>query len=399
MISIRENRFVSFGADGAEDGLIGTGWGEPEGDFRWMLGNQSTLRFAELPIIKPIYLVLHVAPLALESSLWPQRLSAFVNGTVVALPLVCESTLLIIRIDPYPKDDGNRSLVVLSHPDWVQLMALFPYSTESPDSRALSLRVREAVLLEIEGVKVEAQERAPKAFAPPDPAAQPFSALALKYFASIGDNCEFGLYQRRHGVEPPDLFRFSRLSVETLMIALQDEFAELCEPSWISFGLRGDPAHREYVMIHEKYKFFSHTHVIEGSMPIARMIGREIKKLFFLRRLILEDLRAASRIFVFKSNVPLSQHEIQDLSDSLQKYGDNVLLYVIQAPAGVVPGTVERRGERILIGYLDEFLDYMRADVPASDIWLSICEASYALWLAVRKSAQPVLARHIMETV
>src|SRR5216683_6255225 len=58
------------------------------------------------------------------------------------------------------------------------------------------------------------------------------SARELMYrFASLGDNCEFGLVQRRCGAEPLGLFRFATIGPESLVQLLEAGLDDLLDPA------------------------------------------------------------------------------------------------------------------------------------------------------------------------
>src|SRR5260370_7223758 len=60
------------------------------------------------------------------------------------------------------------------------------------------------------------------------------SARELMYrFASLGDNCEFGLVQRRCGAEPLGLFRFATIDVKDLARALEARLPAIPDPHCI----------------------------------------------------------------------------------------------------------------------------------------------------------------------
>jgi len=66
-------------------------------------------------------------------------------------------------------------------------------------------------------------------------------------FQSLGDNCEFGLVQRRGGAEPLELLRFAgiflpiEIRLEKLAAALERKFDGLGEAETMTVYLAGEP--------------------------------------------------------------------------------------------------------------------------------------------------------------
>jgi hypothetical protein len=68
-------------------------------------------------------------------------------------------------------------------------------------------------------------------------------------FESIGENCEFGLVQRRCGAEPLGLFRFASAPLPKLLAGLEARFEGLSDPDNLEVQL--SPNQREY-MVHDR---------------------------------------------------------------------------------------------------------------------------------------------------
>ena len=72
----------------------------------------------------------------------------------------------------------------------------------------------------------------------------------------------------------------------------------------------------------------------------------------------------------------------------LGSHGPNTLLWVTQAGAGRLPGSVEWQGPGLLCGYIDRLAPYEDAFNISDDCWLAICRNAYALMQA-EPSRQP----------
>jgi hypothetical protein len=362
---------VTFGAAGGDAGMLGEGWGEPEAGYRWMLGARSDLALPPPPMPGEHVLLLAADPLVLGHLSPQQRLRIAVNGTSFDERTLSLPTVLVHRIAPAQLAGAAGIDVVLEHPDAISLDHLLA----SGDERMLSLNLSELALLRVETAALPPGRAAKRK---PLPIDEPPESLLMR-FASLGDNCEFGLFQRRQGAEPLDLFRLSGVPLPSLIQALEEGLSGLCDPAELSFEMHGEPGLREYILCHHRYHLQSHTTVMEGAMPIGRLFSREIKKLIVVARLLLDDLASGNRIFVVKRNTAIGTEEAMRLAALLRRYGPNTLLYIVPStdrPAG----SVEWVGDGLMRGHIDRFLDYLHADGAASDAWMTLCRNAYRLW-------------------
>lgn len=364
---------VWLGPHGNDHDHLLDGWSDVQDDgFRWTVGKESHMELP--PPGKPgdWLLLLSFAPFLFDAALPTQRLSVSVNGRLLEEFEVDGHMVVCCRI---PKDCLRLNAPIgirFGHPDATSPKAL----GYSPDERELGFAFYE-VSLATASTRKQAATPPRKAAPPPDLPLEPQDLLMQ--FASLGDNCEFGLIQRRHHADPMGLFRFAATPYPALIAALQDDFEKLLDPTRLMFRLRG-PRPREYILHHRDYSFQIHTLTMEATLPIARIFDREFKKLVFLRRLMLADLAAGNRIFVHKHNVALDWFYIEHLGRLLHRHGPNVLLTVIPAPPGVVPGHVEVAAPFLLRGHIDSFRPYECASEAGSPVWLTLCRNAYQLW-------------------
>ena len=210
--------------------------------------------------------------------------------------------------------------------------------------------------------------------ATPDPAKLSLRELMLG-FESVGDNCEFGIVQRRCGAEPLGLFRFSAAPLDHLAAGVADGFLGMADHENLLLKLNDAPVHgpREYLLHQRKYGLTYHTFVVEGEMSFETPFLRERRKLAFLHAKFMEDLADAERIFVVKRNYPLAESEVVPLWHALRRHGPNTLLWVVPADATHPGGTVEVRGDGLLQGYLDRFAPYDDATNVSIECWITLC--------------------------
>ena len=194
----------------------------------------------------------------------------------------------------------------------------------------------------------------------------------MQRFESLGDNCEFGLVQRRCGAEPLGLLRFANMELQQLLHSLRSGFADIGEARnmdcWLSEGPR-----REYVIRDRQHGLVFHTFLYEDDVAETEMIGKQAARLKFLQRKLLEDLKNGEKVFVCKRNTPLTEQEILPLHTALNRFGRNTLLFVVPADEAHPPGAVDRVLPGLFRGYIDRFAPDDNAYDLSLEVWLSIC--------------------------
>lgn len=198
----------------------------------------------------------------------------------------------------------------------------------------------------------------------------------MMLFESLGDDCEFGLMQRRHGAEPLSLLRFTAINPTSLLVALEHRFEGIADPA----ALRVTPggAIGEYIVHNARYDCAYHTFAESGQGPDV-IIAREAAKLRIMRPMLIRTLQRGDRICVLKSGVGMTPEQAMSLSAALRRYGPVTLLWVRRADAIHPPGTVRWLGAHVLVGQIDRFAP--DGDPQASScLWLSLCQEACRLW-------------------
>ena len=198
-------------------------------------------------------------------------------------------------------------------------------------------------------------------------------AVLLGAFESLGQDCDFGLVQRRLLVEPPlSLFRWGGAPLEDLIEGLDSDFAGLAEADRAELlWAQGEYFVRTpYVTIH------THCIVEQNAAGQADVLRSGCATLRILRRKLLKDIADARRIFVFKSTEPgFGETEMRRLHTALRRIGPAGLLCVTATRTDQPVGSVERITEGLYLGYLER---YFLKDSTISQ-WLSICAMAKAL--------------------
>jgi hypothetical protein len=191
-------------------------------------------------------------------------------------------------------------------------------------------------------------------------------------FCSLGNNCEFGIAQRAFGAEPIDLFRWALTPSNILIRLLSANFKGIGDPDEIEVYATSSG---EYHIRHKGYRFAWHAWAKIGEMTSEQIRDREVKRLPFLSRKLVEDMSDGTRIFVVKQSDMVSDTAKVILA-AMHSHGRATLMYVTQgAPLGVV-----REGDCLLHASLPKFAD--EAAVPSTiqaNDWLTVCEQARAM--------------------
>jgi hypothetical protein len=199
-------------------------------------------------------------------------------------------------------------------------------------------------------------------------------------FQSLGDNCEFGLLQRRAGAEPLDFLRFAGFYVsaqdllQQTIHALTEGFAGIGNPNSIVCELHGHQ--REYMIRDVYWKLMYHSGLHEGEIDVEDLRSQQVSALRFRRREIMADMKAADRVFVWKSNVHSSEADVRDLVACLRRHGPNMLLWVNVEDADHPAGIVEYAGNGLLKGYVRRFAPYAAAEEIEFESWYAMCRSA-----------------------
>jgi hypothetical protein len=187
------------------------------------------------------------------------------------------------------------------------------------------------------------------------------------HFESLGDGCEFGAVQRHFGAELLGLFRWAAIAVPDLVRALDNGLEELLH-SDDAFLI---PYKLDYHLRVPRARFQMHTHV-EPDNPDA-FLDQMRRRLHYLARKLLEDLRDGEKIFVFKDTVsPLSEFEISALHAAVRQHGSGQVLCVLAADGAHRVGSLERRDGGLWVGRMPPGSTHENADTAS---WLKICSA------------------------
>jgi hypothetical protein len=366
---------LRFGRDSGDANYLGVGWSGDEDGYRWMTGEWTEL-WLEYPGPGNYVLELELSPFVHPPALLAQRLAVAVRGTVVGRSTVSGLSTLGYRIPAELLAGEGPVRLGFLHPDAARPVDL----TDSGDDRRLALSVRRFGFYRISGDMSQARLQGGAGVTADEIEAlvgMPARQFMLG-FESLGDNCEFGLVQRRCGAEPLGLLRFSNIELGPLLRGLMAEFEGFGARETVEFAL-SEGERREYVLYEKQYALTFHTFQYEGEVDAPALMGKQIARLQLLRRKFLEDLREGGKIFVCKRNEALSEQEILPLHAALNRFATNTLLYLTPADAEHPPGTVERLMPGLLRGWIDRLAPPKNAHDLSLECWLAVCVNAYRL--------------------
>ncbi|HVY17132.1 MAG TPA: hypothetical protein VHB27_18050 [Rhodopila sp.] len=382
---------IRFGSAGNSLGYLGGGWARSEPDFTWGIEAESHLVFPRVGAGDEFILTLDIIPFVHPPEVPSQRLIVSVNDTVLGSTNLSRPTLLAYRIPGALARRSDRMVVILQHPDAARPKDF----AAADDDRNLAFAVSE---VKLHSVTAEANGNA--AVLPPglmlapsaeeargvdDVAAWAASRAGLSIpeiamrFESVGENCEFGLWQRRCDSEPLGLLRFSSTFMRNLIRGIDTGFDGLGQQEDIDPRLEGTD--RKEYMIHEKrYGLVYHTFVYEGQRSVWLMREQESARLKFLRRKFMEELDGSEKIFVYKFGSSVTEEEILPLHMALNKRSPITLLWVVPARRDRPAGTVEVLMPGLLKGYIDRFAPDDNAHDLSFEGWLKVCANALVLF-------------------
>jgi hypothetical protein len=366
----------TFGKTGNGGSLLGEGWSIPEDGYIWSNGPESHLRIQHDSAGACRVHVLG-APFVHSPALPSQSVELLCNGEPIGTATLRDVSAL--SFDLPAAAIGRPVLLTLRLPD-----ATCPLDVKGgTDGRRLGFALRRLVMapappqaMDIAAflgppLPITAGCGAPPPLDTPAPADIDLSeARALMMnFESIGENCEFGLVQRKVGAEPPGLLRFSSTPLPKLMEALATGFAGMGAPG----SLVVEQAPKEYMVFDKRFGFRYHAWVKLGEMSPAAIIDREQQQLPGLISAFKAELATARKIFVYHGMKPMTDVEALSLHAAMRRYGPATLLWVELADDANPPGSIMTIAPGLLKGYIDRFAPGENAYDFSLNCWVTIC--------------------------
>ncbi len=364
---------IDLRAGGHGQEFLIAGWSHPEAEYTWTLGQRSLVR---LPAAEPARdpgcdwaLKLRAGPMLRPGVVAFQRLHVTVNGTTIAR-LVCRAPSQYELHVPAAALRGHPAVdIVFELPD-----------AQPPGDLAGGGDRREL------GVWLSSLHFAPlEAPAPPPAGSAAADRAMLMALHSLGANCELGFVQRAGGAEPLGLFRWANTPLPNLLGALDARFAGLGAPDSLAIELDGAS---EFQVVDRRFGFRNHSFAFQTQGARREdVLRRELVRLPYLARLLVEELEAAEKLFCFHDAGRSGPEAVARLAEALGRYGPNWLLWVRVAETAAQIGAAEPAGERLIVGYIDRFQPLGHVENPSLAAWMGALRAAHGLWQAGRATA------------
>lgn len=351
---------LTFGAGGNEATHLGAGWSADEPGHRWMIGQASEVWLENPGPDRDLILELDVNVLVAPPVLDAQRLVLGVRNQGISQISVTRPGTVGFHIPVALVEKPGPVRLLFVHPDFRRPKDL----KGSTDDRELSFSLGQLRLSRV----LHRSRSYPAPELPPD--------QTIMRFESLGDNCEFGLVQRRLGAEPLGLLRFSFIEMVQLVRGLRLGFQGLGDPGTTEVSVDGKD--EEYVVRDTVFGMTYHTWQYRAQIEIETVRRQQTTRLAFLKRKLMEDVAAGEKIFVVKrANKPLAPEEVLPLYAVLNDLGSNWLLWVVPADQAHPAGTVDVLLPGLLRGYVDRFAPDDNAPDLSLDTWVQICAAAW----------------------
>ncbi|MGH1590618.1 hypothetical protein ACRBEV_22515 [Methylobacterium phyllosphaerae] len=212
---------------------------------------------------------------------------------------------------------------------------------------------------------------------PLNTASDPIFSLAdrMSAFRSLGGNCEFGFVQRYAEAEPSGLLRFSYTPISDLVHALDTDFR--------AYGAPGDlrietTENNYYYCASQRYNIWSNTAHAVGSIDPGELLSRQYDRIAHLKRRMLEDLAAGTKILVRKTGQGETDADFARLAMALTRHGASVLLRVEEAGPAWRSEPVRKVGDRMFVGHVRRFAPQETAWDVDLEPWIRLCDSAYA---------------------
>jgi hypothetical protein len=148
--------------------------------------------------------------------------------------------------------------------------------------------------------------------------ADPEALALLMRFESLGQNCEFGLVQRRFGAEPLSLLRWTFVKPMTLIRLLEARGAGMGEAENVELRTSDWGEH----MVHDRrFGISFHSFMTSALADPDAFLKKQAARLRWLRDKLVEDLEQAEKIFVYKPEAGTPPAHVQRILRAVRGYG------------------------------------------------------------------------------
>lgn len=373
------SKAIKFGRDGDAQDFQAYGWSHPEDGFTWTDGPVAGLVFPAPEAPYGLFIELFFWVNGGTNGAGTQRIIASVNGRPAGTATANGRMRLAFRCARLPPAD-SRIVINLDLPDAAR-------PTHGKDPRMLGLAVMSLRIMPLlETAQIPDKRTCPSILANDKKTAAELAErqtgltvaeLAMK-IESLGVNCEPGFFQRKCGIEPLSLLRFSGVVLYNLTRSIDDGFADLGEKASID-PVPDEADLKDWIIYERRHSLRYHTWVKIGDASIEDMKKREAKRLPFLRNKLLDDLEEGKKIFVHMQSRTLLDAEIWPLFLAIRRRGPGALLVIGPSDPEHPPGVVEEIAPGLMRGYFSHFSQANIGKDLSMPQWLAVCTGAWNL--------------------
>jgi hypothetical protein len=352
---------IAFGLGGEAEAHVLDGWGEAEIGHRWSIGRESRVQLPIRPEPGCIVIV-DAAPWCDPASLPAQTVMFALNGRLLLTVTLTQRRVLAMTM---PASIAGDAPAVLS---------IIHLNGNLPRLKAGVYRDGQPLGLSITSLRLFRGPPMPPVVTRPAIAASDVAARTglapgalVTRFENLGHDCEFGTVQRNAGVEPLGLLRFAGLVTHKLVDGLMARFDGVGAPQTTRVFL-SDPPFPEWKLHEQRYYLWYSVGKKPNETTQDSVLREQCRRLVFLQRKFVEDLRLGEKIFVLTRGEVLTEPEALAVFCALQIEGPNTLLWTVH-------GDPRRTGEvdclmpGLLRGHLGTVDD---RNYATQDAWLSV---------------------------
>ena len=193
----------------------------------------------------------------------------------------------------------------------------------------------------------------------------------MRVCESLGDNCEYGFWQRHRGYEPSSLFRWAVTPIDSLLAYLEKpaplfnvDNLTACSPGMVEDARFGFRFHSKLVERDEEGTL----QILQDPAQFAEVYAAELQKWRHLEARFRTLLRKPG-LFIVKRNKPLERGQVTSLAAQLHRRNPaHLVLWVEEGESH----EIEELGGGILRAELPAFARYVRADQYHPEGWTRI---------------------------
>ena len=207
-------------------------------------------------------------------------------------------------------------------------------------------------------------------------------------FEALGDDCEFGLFQRRSGAEPIGLFRFATVGSPRNLIDLLDSSFEGLGDAEFTYLDRLECG--EYLIKDRRGYYWMHTFTRADTVDAEVFIRQQVRRINYLKQKLIEDLTVAEKIFVYKgTHKRLTDEDLFGLHRAMRRFGTNALLGIRLQDEDHPAGMIEVLADDLMVGYLDRMAHAEAAKGFSPDVWLTLLRQARAIVAKAKSGRWP----------